>query len=109
ADELGNIPGSDRSHPKEVFFRIGPRSKALVLEFEAFDISSGEVDLQVNWHSLVGVPVSPAQGWGVPATVRIPAYRLSDAHSNVLSFVARGDYPNWSVWGIRNVAVGPGE
>lgn len=104
--ELGNVPGSDRSHPKEVSFRIGPRSKALLLEFEAFDVAAGEVDLQVNWKSMVGVPVSPAEGWGGPTTLRIPAYRLSDQHPNVISFVARGAYPNWNVWGIRNVGVG---
>jgi hypothetical protein len=104
-DELGNIPGSDRSHPKEVFFRIGPRSKAVLLEFEAFDIASGEVHVEANWRGVAGVPVSPVGAWGPPSIVRVPAYRLSDKHSNVISFVARGDHPNWSVWGVRKVRV----
>jgi hypothetical protein len=102
-EPIGNVLGEDRSHPKEVFFRVGPRSKPLVLQFEAFDVTPGEVDLQVNWRSFDEVASTPEREWGAPQRVRIPAWRFDEDRSSFISFVARGDYPKWSIWGVRNV------
>jgi len=104
---VGNVPGEDRSHPKEVFFRVGPRSEPLLLEFEAFDIEPDEVKLQVNWRSMTSVPPGPERAWDAPRAIRIPAWRFHPDRPSLISFVARGDHPDWSVWGVRNVASGP--
>lgn len=107
APAIGNVPGADRSHPKEVYFRVGPRSEPLLLTYEAFDVDAGELELQVNWRSFDAVPAGPERDWTEPRAVRIPAWRFDERRSTVISFVARGNFPNWSIWGVRNVMAGP--
>jgi hypothetical protein len=102
---LGNVPGADRSHPKEVHFRFGPRSEPVILDYEAYGIAGGEVELRVNWRVVNDVaPTAPGE-WGGPQRIRIPAWRLRDERGNVISFVARGRFPDWRVWGVRNVSI----
>jgi hypothetical protein len=100
---VGNVPGADRTHPKEVFFRVGPRSEPLLLSFEAFDIDAGEVRLQVNWRSMTELRSTPEREWGRSQQVRIPGWRFDDKRANVISFVARGKHPDWNIWGVRNI------
>ncbi len=35
----------------------------------------------------------------------IPAAALKPRARNVIGFVARGDYPNWRTWGVREVTL----
>ena len=102
---LGNVPGEDRSHPKEVFFRVRASSTALLLHLEAYDIAADEVELQVNWRPVTTLAVGAPGTWGLPQQIRILAWRLKDDRKNLIAFVARGDHPSWSTWGVRNVAV----
>jgi len=101
---LGNVPGEDRSHPKEVFFRVRASSTALLLDLEAYDIAADEVELLVNWRPFTTLAPGPPETWGLQQ-IRIPARRLEDNGKNLIAFVARGDHPTWSTWGVRNVAV----
>lgn len=100
---IGNVPGSDRSHPKEVYFKIGRRSGPIELEFEGFDIGEGEVELQVNWRSAAELAPTASGAWGESQTFKIARWRLRSDRPNFISFVARGDFPRWSTWGVRNV------
>lgn len=102
---IGNVPVHDRSHPKEVYFRFGRRSSAQFVSFEAFDAQFGEVELQVNWRPVGDVPRGPDGDWSGPQSLKIPRWALHDDRKNVISFVADGNFPDWSRWGIRKVAV----
>jgi hypothetical protein len=105
AGALGNVPGEDRSHPKEVFFRTKPSSTARFLNLEGYDIDSDEVEVLVNWRSVATLaPGIPAQ-WGLSQQVRLPAWALNDDRKNLIGLVARGDHPNWSTWGVRNLSI----
>jgi hypothetical protein len=103
-DPVGNIPGEDGTHPKEVWFEApgiaGPRT----LTFDAFDVQPGEVEIWVNWQ-LAGVVDTTVQ-WGSSQTVPIQDATYRDAGTNLIGFVAAGDHPDWSEWGVRNVALG---
>jgi hypothetical protein len=100
---LGNIPGGDRSHPKEVFFVTGGRAGPWTLEFEAFDAQPGEVRVWVNWRPVGEVAATDALAWGAPQRLLLPDGLLRDSGPNYLQFAAAGDYPRWSVWGVRAV------
>jgi hypothetical protein len=102
---LGNVPGEDRSHPKEVFFRVRASSTALLLDLEAYDIAADEVELQVNWRPVTTLAHGASGTWGLPQQIRIPARRLEDNRKNLIGFVALDDHPSWSTWGVRNVTV----
>lgn len=103
AGAVGNVPGEDRSHPKEVFYGTGPLSGPRTLSFEAHDIQADEVHVWVNWKHLVQLP--PSTGWGAPQELPIPDALLHDARDNVIAFVAAGEHPDWSDWGVRAVSV----
>jgi hypothetical protein len=102
-EPLGYLPNGDRTHPAEVFFVVGPLLGPRTLNFEAFDLQPGEVELVVNWQSLGPVPA--ADGW-VPHTVPVPDEALRDARPNVVGFVSTASYPDWRDWGVRNVSIG---
>jgi hypothetical protein len=102
-DPLGNIPGADGSHPKEVWFQTPGLPGQRSLSFEAFDVQPGEVEILVNWQP-VGV-VAPTSGWGFAQSVAIPDLVYRDTATNLVGFVARGDEPDWSEWGVRNVTL----
>ena len=103
AGALGNIPGGDGSHPKEVFYGTGGLSGPQRLSFEAFGIQADEVDIWVNWKHLIQVPAG--NGWSAPQQVEIPDAMLFDSKDNVIGFIATGEEPNWSEWGVRAVSL----
>lgn len=104
-DPLGRIPGVDTTHPKEVFFRTGGKSGAWRLAFEAFDAEAGEVEVWVNWRKLADVPPTASGEWGGEQSLFVPAARLHADAPNYIHFVAAGDHPSWSTWGVRGVAL----
>lgn len=104
AEAVGNVPGAEETHPKEVWLeamgQAGPRS----LTFEAFGVQPGEVEVWVNW-ALVGVVGTTGTGWGFQQTVSVADELFRDARPNLIGFVAQGNHPDWSEWGVRNVAL----
>jgi hypothetical protein len=98
---LGNITGGDRTHPKEVVYRTGGKGGAWAVSFEGFDAQRHEVSLYVNWR-LLGY-VAPTTDWGPAQTLDVPASWLHNSSPNYLSFVASGNEPAWSTWGVRGV------
>ena len=103
--ELGNVPGSDRTHPKEVFYRAGALDGPIPLRFEAFGVQSGEVSLWVNWHLVATVAPTPKGSWASQG-FEVPDSILVHGGTNLFAFVARGNDPKWSVWGVRRVSLG---
>ena len=102
---LGNIPGADQSHPKEVFYRAGPTEGARVLRYEAYDVDAGEVAVWVNWRRLEAVPPTLPDSWSEPRVLVLPDSWLRDDDRNVIAFVADGSFPNWRQWGVRRVSL----
>lgn len=102
---LGNVPGGDRSHPREVFFVAGGRAGAGTLQFEAFDVQAGEVRVFVNWRFLAQVAPTGALAWSERRALPVPDALLRDSGPNYVQFVASGQYPRWSVWGVRAVSL----
>lgn len=100
-DAYGNLPDGDRTHPAEVVFATGPLAGNRELDFEGFDIESDEVDLYVNWRLAATLLADKAGGWGKRSTIAIPDGFLRDTMPNVIAFVARARYPDWSTWGVR--------
>jgi hypothetical protein len=100
---LGNVPGRDETHPKEVFFSTKGRSGDAVLSFEAFDAQSEEITVWVNWNHVAEVHATEPALWGARQSVRIPAGRLYDNRRNLVYFMADGHFPDWRKWGVRNV------
>jgi hypothetical protein len=98
---LGNIPGVDESHPKEVVYRTGPLRGPRALTFQAFDVQPREVSLRVNWRSVRQLTPTIGGTWSAAQTVRLPGSLLRRRGQNFIQFVARGRYPNWSVWGVQ--------
>jgi hypothetical protein len=105
---LGHLPGGDRTHPKEVFYQFGGRSGAWRVRFEIFDVQSGEVSLWVNWHLVRELGPTRDLSWSRRRTVTLPDDRIRDGRRNYVHFVAAGDYPDWSQWGVRDVSLVPG-
>jgi hypothetical protein len=105
AEPVGNVPGSDESHPKEVWFEAPGQPGPRTLRFEAFGVEPGEVEVWVNW-TLVGAAGGTGTSWGGQQSVDIPDGFYRDARPNVIGFVARGAHPDWSEWGVRNVTLG---
>lgn len=105
---VGNVPGEDRTHPKEVVYRAGPMAGARTLRFEAFDVQADEVHVWVNWELLAPVTVPPSAGpsaWSPADEITIPDELLRDTKDNVIAFVAAGDFPDWPEWGVRAVSL----
>jgi hypothetical protein len=101
SEALGNIPHGDRTHPKEVFFTTGGKPGAWSLSFDAFDVQRREVQILVNWHPVGYVAPGPKRGWTGPRTRRIRDRDLAGHGTNIIAFVASGDFPDWSRWGVR--------
>ncbi len=107
APAYGNIPGGDRSHPKEVFY-AGPRAGGTwAVRYQGFDLGPDEVQLWVNWQHVRTLGPATAGGWSPVRSVVIPAGLLNTDAPNSIRFVAAGDYPAWSIWGVRRVALVP--
>jgi hypothetical protein len=102
---LGNVPDQDTTHPKEVVFRLDGRRGRYRLAYEGFDIDRGEVTILVNWRR-VGV-ADPTFGdrWSEPRTIGIPTRVLNRDGTNYIAFVADGQDPKWSTWGVQGVSL----
>ena len=101
---MGYCP-PDRSHPKEVFYEAAGQDGERVLRYRLYDAAEGEVRLVVNWKDLGALPPGPAKRWSAVREVVIPASALNARGRNVIGFVARGDFPDWALWGVRDVSV----
>jgi hypothetical protein len=97
--------GADRTHPKEVFYQTGGQKGDRVLRFRLFDAQADEVRLLVNWKDLGPLAVGPVKKWSEVRSVTIPASALDAKKRNVVGFVARGAYPTWQRWGVREVSI----
>ena len=102
---LGNIPGGDRTHPKEVFYRTPALSGSWELRYRGYDLGTDEVELWVNWQKVRTFRAGPAGGWSPWRHPLIPDGLLHSAAPNVIQVVAAGDYPAWSVWGVEGVSL----
>jgi hypothetical protein len=96
---------ADRTHPKEVFYQTAGQGGDRVLRFKLFDAQADEVRLLVNWEDLGPVAAGPARNWSNLRSVTIPASALKPKGHNVIGFVARGEYPAWQRWGVRDVSI----
>ncbi|MGH2545369.1 MAG: hypothetical protein ACRDHJ_00645 [Actinomycetota bacterium] len=103
-EAVGNVPGISEGHPKEVWFEVPGQLGTRTLSFEGYGIDPGEVEVWVNW-ALVGEVAASGPGWGSPQSVEVPDALLRDAQPNVIGFVAEGDHPDWSEWGVRGVGL----
>lgn len=103
-EAVGNVPGAAAGHPKEVWFEVPGQLGTRTLSFEGYGIDPGEVEVWVNW-ALVGEVAASGPGWGSPQSVEVPDALLRDARPNVIGFVAEGDHPDWSEWGVRGVGL----
>ena len=101
-DPLGNLPGTADRHPKEVWFEVPAQLGARSLTFEGHGVEAGEVTVLANW-TPVGEAAPTGQGWGPTQTITVPDELLRDAKPNLVGFVAKGNHPDWSEWGVRNV------
>ena len=97
--------GLERSHPKEVFYQTGGQKGDRVLRFRLFDAQTDEVRLLVNWQDLGALAAGPLKSWTGVRSVTIPASALKAGTRNVIGFVARGTYPDWQRWGVRDVSL----
>ncbi|MDP9341446.1 MAG: hypothetical protein M3Q23_04890 [Actinomycetota bacterium] len=104
-EALGNIPGGDTTHPKEVFFAENGSPGAWKLSYRVFDVQTGELQIFVNWRLLGTVYPTEAGKWSRLRTRSIDDSWIDDSGTNFIAFVAAGDFPDWSTWGVRDVAV----
>jgi hypothetical protein len=102
---LGRLPGGDRSHPKEVFYWSDGAAGSWRVRFEVFDVQAGEVSLWVNWHLVKELRPTQASSWSGPRRVVLPDQWFMNGRRNYIHFVAAGDHPNWSRWGVRKVTL----
>jgi hypothetical protein len=102
---LGNIPGGDRSHPRELFYRTAGLTGSYALRYRGFDLQSGEVQLWVNWTYVRTLRPTTAVAWSGVRRPPIPAGLLHTGRANYIQFLAAGSYPAWSVWGVRGVSL----
>jgi hypothetical protein len=102
---LGNVPGADVTHPKEVFFRTAPTEGGLAITFEGFDVQPRELKVLVNWHVVARVPAGAAGQWGEVQSVALPNRYVRADKRNLISIQARGSYPDWSTWGVRDISI----
>jgi hypothetical protein len=98
---LGNIPGEDRSHPRDVVFQTGPFGRRQLLRFQAYGVQRGEVTLRVNWHPVSILAPTTSGEWGQDLRALLPARWLQSSGPNFISFTAKGRAPRWGRWGIR--------
>jgi hypothetical protein len=104
---VGRLPQGDKTHPKEVFYETKRLAAGTKVRFRAFDCQKGEVRLLVNWVDAGPIPAGPKNKWSAVRTVTLPAKALRTTGRNVIAFVARGTFPAWTTWGVRNVTFGP--
>jgi hypothetical protein len=100
--EMGNIPGSDTTHPHEVSYATGGKAGRWDLAFEAFDVQAREVRVFVNWEFVGTLAAGPGDGWTGGRSMSIPASALRNDDTNVIVFAAKGESPDW---GVRSVSL----
>jgi hypothetical protein len=100
---LGNVPGGDTTHPKEVVYKVGGRRGRYRVAYDGFDIQTGEVTLLVNWQRVDTLPAGAPDTWGSEASVAVPPRLLHRDGINYVAFVARGSDGTWPTWGVRSV------
>jgi hypothetical protein len=98
---LGNIPGGDATHPKEVVYHTKGHAGSWRLVYQGFDLQKGEVTIYVNWHELAKAAPTEAGAWSATHGRLVPDEWLNDASPNYIAFVAKGADPNWTDWGVR--------
>jgi hypothetical protein len=96
---------ADRTHPKEVFYETVGQDGDRVLRFRLYDVQADEVRLLVNWKDAGALAAGPVKKWSALRRVTIPAALLNPRARNVIGFVARGDFPAWQRWGVRDVTL----
>lgn len=101
----GHIPGADGSHPKEVFYAASRLTGGWAVHYRGFDLGQDEVQLWVNWQYVRTLRPAIALHWSPWRTALIPAGILHAGSPNLIQFVAAGDHPAWSTWGVRGVAL----
>lgn len=99
--ELGNIPGSDTSHPNEVVYHLGAKAGDRVLSLTGYEIVTGEVSVYVNWTLVTTLPADATAAWGSPVSIPIPDALLNDTVPNTVEVVAR----TGATWGVRDAAL----
>ena len=76
-----------------------------MLRFRLFDVQVDEVRLLVNWQDVGPLAAGPVRKWSEMRSVTIPASLLLPKGRNVIGFVARGEFPTWQRWGVRDVSI----
>jgi hypothetical protein len=100
---LGNVPGNDTTHPKEVVYKVGGRRGRYRVAYEGFDIQAGEITLLVNWRQVADVPAGSSEAWDGVASIAVPPQLLQRTGVNYVSFVATAQDDGWPTWGVRAV------
>jgi hypothetical protein len=101
---MGNIPGTDTTHPFDVSFTTGGKVGSWNLAYRAFDLQAREVRVFVNWSFVGTLPAGPEGDWTGSRTLAIPSSDLHDAAANVIVFSAKGESPQW---GVADVSMSP--
>ncbi|MEX0754846.1 MAG: hypothetical protein WEA54_06155 [Actinomycetota bacterium] len=102
---IGNVPGADETHPKEVFYATDGKRGRWRLAYRAFDVQNTEVAILVNWRKIGTVPTGPDDAWSAPRMVAIGGKYLHDRGRNTIAFVAQGAFPEWNEWGVRDTSL----
>ena len=76
-----------------------------MLRFRLYDVQADEVRLVVNWQDMGPLAAGPVKAWSGVRSVTIPASLLKPRARNVIGFVARGEFPTWQRWGVRDVSL----
>ena len=101
---LGNVPGRDTTHPKEVVYKVGGRRGRYRVAYEGFDIDADEVTLLVNWRRVATLPASTPGEWAEESAIDVPSRLLRQTDTNYVAFVTNADGDaDWSTWGVRSV------
>jgi len=103
---MGRLPRGDRTHPKEIFYETTSLAAGTRLRYRVFDCQKGEVRVLVNWLDAGALPAGPRKKWTKLRTFKLPSKALKATGRNVIGFVARGTFPDWTTWGVRAVSFG---
>jgi hypothetical protein len=106
SSEYGMIKGGDQSHANEVLYSFEGTTGNVVIEYEVYDIDSGnEVQILINGQRVGYAPLTPNLAWGGPFTIVLPDSMVNDAAINTLVFDNTFNPPKVLWWGVRNVAI----
>jgi hypothetical protein len=102
----GNLPDGEVSRGDRVTYLLEGASGVLGASVQGFDVSAGEVRIELN-----GTPIGPVEPtgaglWGEPQAFVLPPELLHPHGTDRLTFDAVGDPPSPTTWGVRLLAVG---